>query len=88
MAATADASLDPEKKEDEVDDEEQGGLDDDGDDMLTLKSGGQDPKTFEISKQHAELSKFVTTFWKAILRRHRLRSVRFQRRRYRMLSIT
>merc|ERR1711902_142861 len=26
------------------------------------KSGGQDPKTFEISKGHAELSKFVTTW--------------------------
>merc|ERR1712025_28753 len=35
--------------------------DDDGDDTLTLKSGGQDPKTFEISKGHGELSKFVTT---------------------------
>jgi len=58
--ASADAALDAEKKEDVVDDE-QGGLDDDEDDMLTLKSGGQDPQTFEISKGHAELSKFVTT---------------------------
>merc|ERR1712173_269724 len=28
---------------------------------LTLKSGGQQPKTFEINKTDAELSKFVTT---------------------------
>jgi len=59
--AAVDASLDAEKKEDPVEEEEQGGLDDDGDDTLSLKSGGQDPKTFEISKGHAELSKFVTT---------------------------
>merc|ERR1719203_1269936 len=66
MASTEDAPLDVvDKKEDEVveeqEEEEVGGLDDDGDDTLTLKSGGQDPKTFEISKGHAELSKFVTT---------------------------
>mmetsp|Transcript_57818 Transcript_57818/g.91889 ORF Transcript_57818/g.91889 Transcript_57818/m.91889 type:complete len:189 (-) Transcript_57818:189-755(-) len=42
-------------KEDEVQ-----GLDDD-DEVLTLKSGGQNPKSFEISKKCAELSKFVTT---------------------------
>jgi len=59
-ADAVDASLDAEKKEDVVEDE-QGGLDDDEDDQLTLKSGGQDPQTFEISKGHAELSKFVTT---------------------------
>merc|ERR1719471_2659072 len=40
--------------------EEQGGLDDD-DEFLTLKSGGQQPESFEISRKCAELSKFVTT---------------------------
>merc|ERR1711971_536120 len=37
-----------------------GGLDDDVE-LLTLKSGGQQPKSFEINKADAELSKFVTT---------------------------
>jgi len=46
-------------KED-VEEEEQGGLDDD-DEFLTLKSGGQQPESFEISRKCAELSKFVTT---------------------------
>jgi len=46
-------------KED-VEEEEAGGLDDD-DEFLTLKSGGQQPESFEISKKSAELSKFVTT---------------------------
>merc|ERR1711972_73324 len=58
------AALDEVKKDEvtqEPDNEEQGGLDDDGDDMGTLKSGGQQPKSFEISKTSAELSKFVTT---------------------------
>jgi len=45
---------------DNVDDEEQGGLDDEPE-VLTLKSGGQNPKSFEITKKGAELSKFVTT---------------------------
>merc|ERR1711879_637750 len=40
--------------------EETGGLDDE-EETLTLKSGGQQPKTFEINKTDAELSKFVTT---------------------------
>jgi len=40
--------------------EEVGGLEDD-DAVLTLKSGGQNPKSFEVSKKDAELSKFVTT---------------------------
>lgn len=48
------------KAEQKVEDEEQGGLEDD-DEVLTLKSGGQNPKSFEISKKGAELSKFVTT---------------------------
>merc|ERR1712025_1151486 len=39
---------------------EAGGLDDD-DEMLTLKSGGQSPESYEISRKQAELSKFVTT---------------------------
>jgi hypothetical protein len=43
-----------------IDDDDQGGLDD-VDDILTLKSGGQQPKSFEIDKKCAELSKFVTT---------------------------
>jgi len=47
-------------KADNEEEEEQGGLDDD-DEVLTLKSGGQEPKSFEISKKSAELSKFVTT---------------------------
>eukprot|EP01083_Nonionella_stella_P085051 235560_1 len=49
-----------ENKENKENEEEQGGLEDD-DDVLTLKSGGQQPKSFEISKKCAELSKFVTT---------------------------
>merc|ERR1712130_596698 len=48
------------KPDDNVDDEEQGGLDDEPE-VLTLKSGGQNPKSFEITKKGAELSKFVTT---------------------------
>ena len=48
------------KPEEKVEDEEQGGLDED-DDILTLKSGGQNPKSFEIPKTSASLSKFVTT---------------------------
>jgi len=48
-------------EENKVEDEEDcGGLDDDVE-VLTLKSGGQQPKSFEISKKCAELSKFVTT---------------------------
>ena len=57
MAAEAEA-----KKEEKPEDNEEdvGGLDD-MDETLTLKSGGQQPKSFEISKKCAELSKFVTT---------------------------
>jgi len=44
----------------EEEEEEVGGLDDEAE-SLTLKSGGQQPKTFEINKADAELSKFVTT---------------------------
>eukprot|EP00486_Rosalina_sp_Unknown_P001596 CAMPEP_0201565308 /NCGR_PEP_ID=MMETSP0190_2-20130828/4341_1 /ASSEMBLY_ACC=CAM_ASM_000263 /TAXON_ID=37353 /ORGANISM="Rosalina sp." /LENGTH=48 /DNA_ID= /DNA_START= /DNA_END= /DNA_ORIENTATION= len=42
------------KKEPEVDAEEEdaGGLDED-DSVLTLKSGGQNPKSFEVSKKDA-----------------------------------
>merc|ERR1712151_150216 len=43
-----------------VEEDDVGGLDDE-DEVLTLKSGGQQPKSFEISKKCAELSKFVTT---------------------------
>ena len=59
--AQAEEPLD-DKKVDETqgDEEEVGGLDDEIE-MLTLKSGGQQPKQFEISKTDAELSKFVTT---------------------------
>jgi len=46
-------------KED-VEEEAQGGLDDE-DEFLTLKSGGQQPESFEISRKCAELSKFVDT---------------------------
>ena len=53
------------KKEEPVE-EEQGGLDDD-DETLTLKSGGQQPKSFEISKKCAELSKFVTTILEGMM---------------------
>eukprot|EP01083_Nonionella_stella_P154143 496282_1 len=42
------------------DEDEDGGLDND-DETLTLKSGGQQPKSFDISMKAAELSKFVTT---------------------------
>ena len=48
------------KPEQNVEDEEVGGLDDD-EEILTLKSGGQSPKSFEISRKDGELSKFVTT---------------------------
>eukprot|EP00486_Rosalina_sp_Unknown_P005447 CAMPEP_0201564582 /NCGR_PEP_ID=MMETSP0190_2-20130828/3023_1 /ASSEMBLY_ACC=CAM_ASM_000263 /TAXON_ID=37353 /ORGANISM="Rosalina sp." /LENGTH=44 /DNA_ID= /DNA_START= /DNA_END= /DNA_ORIENTATION= len=44
MAAEPEAKADAKPEE-----EEQGGLDDD-DETLTLKSGGQQPKSFEISK--------------------------------------
>ena len=59
--AQAEEPLD-DKKVDEVPDDEEdvGGLDDDVE-LLTLKSGGQQPKSFEINKADAELSKFVTT---------------------------
>eukprot|EP01083_Nonionella_stella_P006864 19886_1 len=40
------------------DEDEDGGLDND-DETLTLKSGGQQPKSFDISMKAAELSKFV-----------------------------
>jgi len=46
-------------KED-VEEEEQGGLDDNVE-FLTLKSGGQQPESFEIGKKCAEMSKFVRT---------------------------
>ena len=54
------------KPEEKVEDEEQGGLDED-DDILTLKSGGQNPKSFEIPKTSASLSKFVTTILEGTL---------------------
>eukprot|EP00483_Globobulimina_turgida_P012121 UN12143 len=57
MAAAPEAK--PEVKTDEPEEEEQG-LDDEIE-VLTLKSGGQEPKSFEVSKKCAELSKFVTT---------------------------
>merc|ERR1712129_632098 len=53
MGDTLDAKEDAEE-------EEVGGLDDE-EEFLTLKSGGQQPKSFEISKKSAALSKFVTT---------------------------
>merc|ERR1712115_771348 len=37
------------------------GLDVDDDETLTLRSGGQQPRSFEISQKSAALSKFVTT---------------------------
>ena len=49
-----------EAKQDPEPEEETGGLDDE-DEVLTLKSGGQQPKSFEVDKKCAELSKFVTT---------------------------
>jgi S-phase kinase-associated protein 1 len=61
--ADADDNKDAQKPVDDVkadDEEEVGGLDED-DTVLTLKSGGQNPKSFEISKKDSELSKFVTT---------------------------
>jgi len=60
MAAAADATLDDNKNNEPEEEEETGGLDDE-EETLTLKSGGQQPKTFEINKTDAELSKFVTT---------------------------
>ena len=54
-----------EAKPEEVE-EDAGGLDDD-DETLTLKSGGQQPKSFEISKKCAELSKFVTTILEGMI---------------------
>eukprot|EP00483_Globobulimina_turgida_P000454 UN00454 len=59
MAEVADAKVE-ENKEDNPEEEDQGGLDEDVE-VLTLKSGGQQPKSFEVSKKCAELSKFVTT---------------------------
>merc|ERR1719471_2448671 len=38
-----------------------GGLDDTDSEILTLKSGGDSPQSFPISRKAAELSKFVTT---------------------------
>lgn len=59
--ASTEATLDDNKNNDVVEDEEEtGGLDDE-EETLTLKSGGQQPKSFEINKTDAELSKFVTT---------------------------
>jgi len=60
MAAAPDATLDDNKNNEVEEEEETGGLDDE-EETLTLKSGGQQPKTFEINKTDAELSKFVTT---------------------------
>jgi S-phase kinase-associated protein 1 len=57
-AAAQEETLDA--KEADAEEEEVGGLDDE-EEFLTLKSGGQQPKSFEISKKSAELSKFVTT---------------------------
>ena len=62
MAAEADKAK---PEEENKADEEVGGLDDD-EEILTLKSGGQNPKSFEISKKCAELSKFVTTILEGI----------------------
>jgi len=59
-AAATDAPLDDKKVDDQEEEEDVGGLDDDVE-VLTLKSGGQNPQTFEINKSDAELSKFVTT---------------------------
>mmetsp|Transcript_8342 Transcript_8342/g.13669 ORF Transcript_8342/g.13669 Transcript_8342/m.13669 type:complete len:192 (-) Transcript_8342:562-1137(-) len=56
----ADDKPEEENKANEAEEEEQGGLDDE-EEVLTLKSGGQNPQSFEISKKCAELSKFVTT---------------------------
>eukprot|EP01083_Nonionella_stella_P202254 739045_1 len=42
-------------------DDDCGGLDDDDDDIITLKSGGTFPVSFEVSKKLAENAKFVTT---------------------------
>jgi len=58
--AAVDEQKKEEPKQEEPEEEEQGGLDDDVT-VLTLKSGGQQPKSFEISGKCAELSKFVTT---------------------------
>ena len=46
--------------DDENKDDDAGGLDDDVE-VLTLKSGGNEPKSFEVDKKDASLSKFVTT---------------------------
>ena len=48
------------KQDSEAEEVAAGGLDQD-DEFLTLKSGGQSPESFEISKNSAMLSKFVTT---------------------------
>jgi len=47
--------------------EEQGGLDDDGDDEITLKAAGEDGKegkSFPIKKKYCKLSNFVMTILK------------------------
>jgi len=54
------AGLEAEIKDNESE-EEVGGLDFDDDVTLIFKSGGDIPKTFEINKKDAELSKLVTT---------------------------
>jgi len=61
-ATGTEAALDDKKVDEPQEEEEdgQGGLDDDVE-LLTLKSGGQQPQQFEINKADAELSKFVTT---------------------------
>mmetsp|Transcript_52732 Transcript_52732/g.87349 ORF Transcript_52732/g.87349 Transcript_52732/m.87349 type:complete len:192 (+) Transcript_52732:110-685(+) len=58
MADVAELPVDDKPEENKED--EQGGLEDE-DEQLTLKSGGQNPESFEISRKCAELSKFVTT---------------------------
>jgi len=63
MAAAAEEKPKEEEtldNKEDAEEEEAGGLDED-DEFLTLKSGGQQPQSFEISKKSAELSKFVTT---------------------------
>eukprot|EP01083_Nonionella_stella_P094327 264596_1 len=60
MAEAENKPAEEAKGQEEPEEEEQGGLDDD-EEQLTLKSGGQQPKSFDISKKCAELSKFVTT---------------------------
>eukprot|EP01084_Bolivina_argentea_P294922 507603_1 len=57
-APKEEVKAEPEPVEEE--EEDAGGLDDEVE-ILTLKSGGQQPKSFEVDKKCAELSKFVTT---------------------------